>query len=1010
MNATPSAVQHRDNLPAALVLFLLLAGLTKCVQPYLFPTAQQRSLQALVYAVEHRRPNALELAERYLAMHPAVPSALALAAEAAAQQSENERAIALYKQLPRDGGRWEFLAEFGLARRDEIEGRLADAERRLRRALQLFPDHLEANDRLGRLLQVQGRCWESAPYFYLQVRRGKCHGNELTAMAVAERFFQSEERLERTAQHPTAPDVLMKLPAARRLIFDNRNAEAEQLLREVLAEHPELGEAQGRLGRIIVERGDLAEFLQWRGSLPDDAREHPEVWFTQGLQARRLGQMEGAAACFLEALALSPNHLAANVQVAGCLEQLGHREAASAFSRRGELLAELELALNLLRGDANQKLMFKAVRTLGELGRYLEAAGWALVLTRLEAPGEEPQRQLERWSKLASACPQANDPALLPARLVSRNDFSLPRWPAPGRASPTDETPDSTAGDWKFENDAERLGIRFQYFEGTRDESRLEHIFNVMGGGLAAVDYDLDGWPDLYFAQAHNWRDPAPQPQHADRMYRNLQAEGFADITANAGLGDTSFSHGVTAGDINQDGFPDLYIGNKGPNRLYYNQGDGTFTDVSETAGVAGNEWSTSSVFADFNSDSFPDLYVLNYTRIDETAKKECRRADGKAMACTPDLLTAEPDRCFVNLGDGTFRDVSASSGIQLPEGKGLGVVAWDFDGNGRLGLFVANDTTPDYLFANLGADASGVPRFKEEGVVRGVAFNIEGTAQASMGVAAGDANGDGRIDLFITTFFADTNTLFSQREDRFFDDLTRPFQLRDAGFWMLGFGSQFADFDGDGWQDLIATNGHVDQQSSRGDPDRMPPQLFRNLRGRRFVDVPSAALGPFFEGRYLGRGLATLDWNRDGRTDFGVSHLHAPVALVTNQTPQIGRPLVVRLIGTSGCREPTGAAVRLRSPSGDIVRLQTAGDGFLVTNERRHHFSVMENVPAATLEVTWPNTGIQQYSLVPAGCDVLIVEGRKEVVVLHSFPAANGGLIETSEKSLAIPGRNGVE
>ena len=308
-------------------------------------------------------------------------------------------------------------------------------------------------------------------------------------------------------------------------------------------------------------------------------------------------------------------------------------------------------------------------------------------------------------------------------------------------------------------------------------------------------------------------------------------------------------------GDFDQDGFSDIYVGNKGPNRLYRNNGDGTFADVTATAGVAGNEWSTSSVFADFNGDGLPDLYVLNYSLLEETAHKECHRATGEPMACTPDVLIAEPDRCYLNRGDGSFHDASQAAGVALPAGKGLGVVVWDFAGDGRLGIFVANDTTPNFLFVNAGVDAHGIPRFQEEGVVRGVAFNIDGNAQASMGVAAGDANGDGRIDLFITTFFADTKTLYSQRDDRFFDDLTRPFDLRDPGFWMLGFGCQFADLDGDGWDDLITTNGHVDQRSSRGDIDRMPPQVFRNLGGRRFVEVAATTLGRFLSGTLSGPG-----------------------------------------------------------------------------------------------------------------------------------------------------------
>jgi hypothetical protein len=640
-----------------------------------------------------------------------------------------------------------------------------------------------------------------------------------------------------------------------------------------------------------------------------------------------------------------------------------------------------------MRGDISAHLLARAVALLGELGRYWEAAGWSYVMTLLEIPQEGPRRELRRWLELARSETAPDAPAHLPARLLDRRDFRPPRWSAPATARARERVDDVAEPAWSFIDDSERLGIRFEYYEGTTEENRLQHIFNVTGGGLAAFDYDLDGWPDLYLAQANNWRDSVPQPEHFDCLFRNLQGDRFADVTRAARLGDTGFSHGVAAGDFDQDGFPDVYLGNLGPNRLYHNQGDGTFADVTDAAGVAGNEWTTSSVFADFNGDGLPDLYVLNYTSIEHTAGKECRRATGEPMACTPGVLVAEPDRCYVNLGNGAFRDVSVESGIRLAEGKGLGVVVWDFAGDGRLGIYVANDTSPSFLFLNDGPDAQGVPRFREEGIVRGVALDIDGNAQAAMGVAAGDANGDGRIDLFVTTFFGESKTFYSQREDGFFDDLTRTFKLREPGFWMLGFGCQFADLDGDGWEDLITTNGHVDQRSSRGDPDRMPPQVFRNLQGRRFAEVPRSALGAFFQGNYLGRGLATLDWNRDGRPDAAISHIHAPFALLTNMTPPASEPLVVRLAGRTGCREPTGAVVRMKTRSAETVRLQTAGDGFLVTNERRLHFAVPPGESAVELDVRWPGGAVERWRSVPAGSDILLIEGRAEPVVLRRFP-----------------------
>lgn len=982
---------RQRNVESALVglaaaFCLLLAGVF--LRPLVVPTASESSVAEILAAISVRSPAAITLAEEHSARRPDDPFAIALAAEAAASQSEHELAIRHYERLPKDGRGWEFFAELGQGRRHHVQGHVEKAEQHLRRALELDPFDLEANERLGHLLQVQGRTWESVGNFFVQIQRGKCRGDELLGVANTERYFRGDDHLNLVEFLNGTPELPMKLAAARRALYDNRNAEAESLLREVVAARPEIGEAQGRLGRMIVNRGNLDEFLRWRGSLPEEARRHPEVCFAEGLLARRLGQIEGAVRCFLDALTLSPNHLSANVQIAGCLESLGRTEAAREFSRRAENLAELEGTLNMLRMGTDPNLMRKAVSALGRMGRFWEAAGWCLTMSRMEIPREEPRRELRRWLRLALAESGPDAPSALPSRLVDRRDFAVPRWPGQTNSSTGDLKSKEAPVAWNFSDEATKLGILFEYYDGTTDEARLKHIFNTVGGGLGALDYDLDGWPDLYLAQGNNWREPSAGPQNPDRLYRNLAGEQFSDATLQAGTGDPSFSHGVTAGDFNQDGFPDVYVANLGPNRLYWNNGDGTFEDVTGVAGVGGNEWSTSSVFADLNNDGIPDLYVLNYSRLKETREKVCRWSDGEIVACTPDLLLSEYDRCYVNQGDGTFRDVSEESGIRVGDGRGLGVIAWDFAGDGRLGLFVANDTTPNFLFINQGNNSSGAPRFEEQGLVRGVAINAEGTAQASMGVAAGDVTGDGRLDLFITTFFGDTKTLYSQAEGGFFSDVTRPYNLRDAGFWMLGFGCQFADFDGDGWDDLVETNGHVDQKSYRGDPDRMPPQLFRNLGGRKFAEVPAAELGPFFQGRYLGRGLATFDWNRDGRTDFGVSHLHAPFALLTNRTPSSGDPIVIRLIGRTGCREPTGAIVRMKTRTRETVRLVTGGDGYLVTNERRIHFSAPPEERTSEVEVRWPGGNLERWSLEASGREIQLIEGRTKAVVLRTFSA----------------------
>lgn len=973
---------HCERWITRLWVLALLSGVAYCVRPACLPTAQESSTRSIVNLLDERHSSALATAEEHVRRFPNDPLGIALAAEAASQQSRHELAIRHYRQLPRDGGQWQFLSEYGQGRRREAQAQISQAEQHYQSALKLHPLDLEANVHLGHLLQSSGRVWEAGPHFYVQLLLGRCRGDDLLGMSATDRFFRQDERLESAGLAFDPPEPLIQLAIARKRIQENQLGEAEELLRSVIAMRPELGEAQGRLGRLLSDQGNPAAFEMWRRQLPESAPPHPEVWFSLGLQARRSGQTAGAARCFLEALRLSPNHLAANVQISACLEQLGQAEIAGQFAERGTILAEQETNLNLLRTDLVESLLQKTVHNFAALGRYWEATGWCYAMRWVDIPQEFPTQSFAQWQPRAVRSPTQNAAESLPTLLLNRDKYPLPSWPDASTFPANSLAGSESAGVWSLRENAREVGIDFTYEEGTTEETRMNHIFSTVGGGMGVIDFDQDGWPDLHLAQAQDWRNPEPQPTRTDKLYHNMGGERFEEISVPAGIAEVGFSHGVAVGDLNQDGFPDLYIGNKGLNRLYLNAGDGTFEDVTDASGTAGDaeDWTTSSVFADLNGDGAPDLYVLNYSPVTPTAQKICRDANGREMSCTPDILLACPDRLFLNNGDGTFRDSTQPSGIVDPNGRGLGVIVWPYGHDHRLGLFIANDTTENYLFVNQGNAATGTPLFREQGVVRGVAFDVDGNAQASMGVAAADANRDGELDLFVTNFFNDSNTYFSRQADGYFNDLTRPYNLRNASFKMLGFGCQFADLNCDGWPDIIATNGHVDQLTSDGTMDRMPPQVFRNLGGKRFEEVPSSQLGPFFKGRYLGRGLAVLDWNRDGRTDVGISHLHAPFALLTNQlqgTSSADGALTIRLIGTRGCREATGAVISVQSAGQTIYSLEIGGSGFLVTNERRHEFSGLPRGGPCLVSVRWPDGNMQTWENVVPGQSVILIEGH---------------------------------
>jgi len=941
----------------------------------------------IAQAAEWRRSEAVDQAERGLTLHPGDRDWLWLAVQGNVASSRHERAFELLERLPRDEPSWNLEAEVGLARRCESLGRFGEVEQHWRRVLELDPNHKEALSRLGHLLNASGRVWEASPLFFRLILLGKCRGDELLGAAAVEKFFRQEERFDRPDIPGKGPDPLPRLARARTALFENRVVEAEELLRMVVRLRPELGEAQGRLGRLLVDRGDLDGFLNWKLQLSPAAQDHPEVWFTLGLEAQRLGQPAGAVRCFLEALARSPNHLGATLQMAGVLLAAGRPADAREFGERARRLAELEALFNVMRGNDDERHMIRASQILESLGRYWEAAGWHYIMLGMEVPQELPRRELERLLPLARRSTGQTLVSLSPVAKLTPSEFPYPVWPSLSGAVPDTTRPAASAsgmddegeGKIHFQDDAARAGIVFRYEEGTTEATRLQHIFNVVGGGLAAVDYDCDGWPDLYLAQANDWRNPEPQPERRDDLFRNLEGGHFANVTASARIEELSFSHGVNAADYDADGFPDIYVTNKGPNSLWRNNGDGTFEDAAAAAGVAGgNEWSTSSVFIDVSGDGNPDLYVLNYSPVAETAAKECRNSRGWPESCSPSQLTPDAARLYVSLGDGSFREASEEAGLRSRLGRGLGVIGWDFDGDGRMDLFAGNDTSENFLWMNRTEPGASV-RLEEEAAVRGVALDGDGNPIASMGIATGDADGDGLLDLFVTNYYKSPNVLFRQASAGTFEDATRVWNLRDSGYFSLGFGSQFADLDGDGREDLIATNGHVNQQAVDGSGDRMRPQVFRNT-GRRFEEAAAERLGPFFERKSLGRGLALIDWNRDGLTDVGISHLHDPFALLTNRSDASGKPVVVRLIDPE--RRPIlGAVVSLVSErgrtSGGQTRFVCGGGGYLVTNEHTLAFWISRDADTVELNVSWPGGEREKWDGMAAGAEIILVRGE---------------------------------
>ncbi len=919
-----------------------------------------------------------------------------LAAEAAARLRRFEDARSRLENIPEDASplcaaRW---MAAGLL---EMQGfrRLSAAERAIRNVLKIDAHNPDAHQHLAKILSLEGRHWEALPHRLELVKNRQGDLTTLVLLALGDTANDNPGEFDEFAL--AAPDDAGVLCGeARRKLLANADAEARRLLEVLERQQPDWLTPRCWLGARLLAENDQVAFTAWLESLPaEPARRHPEVWFLRGRSALMEDRRELAGRCFAQVIQLDPNHLAANYQLGQLLVSSGNAESGQSFLDRSKLVSEYLGAAKSYVITQQIDGLPRAARLAEQLGLTAEAIAWHELLASVFR--SQPQasglatfhfRKAERLRKVrpTSAGDGRTSAEVLAALMV--------KVPSEWRAPPEELFSASAAiarrsiGREEFRahfvDRAAEFGLKFSYFNGSRKESKSEFMYEFSGGGVAALDYDLDGWVDVYMTQGCEWPVDEAQRTHLDALFRNIDGVAFQSVASLAGVVEPGFSQGVTVGDYDNDGFPDLYVANIGPNRLFRNNGDGTFSDVTAETKTAGNRWTTSCVLADFNNDGWPDLYAVNYVEGEHLFDRPCRLPDGASRICTPHDFAASQDQLFLNLGDGTFREVTHESGIEVPDGKGLGIVVADFEGTGWLNLFVANDAVPNFYFSNETQRPGEQPRFSERGFVSGLAVDQEGHAEACMGVACGDANGDGRLDLFVTNFHHESNTLYLQRSAGQFEDATRWAGLAEPSLAMLGFGTQFLDLDLDGNLDLVMTNGHVGDLSHHGIPYRMRSQCFRNQGSGRFEERLAVNAGPFFSVERLGRGLARLDANRDGQEDFVVSHLDDPAALVLNQSTDTGHPVAIRLIGTRLDRDAIGAQVRIRVGTRNWTQQLTAGDGYQASNERRLVFGLGANRKVDELQVRWRSGRVDEFRDLSASTDWIVIEGGASIVPVH--------------------------
>lgn len=502
-------------------------------------------------------------------------------------------------------------------------------------------------------------------------------------------------------------------------------------------------------------------------------------------------------------------------------------------------------------------------------------------------------------------------------------------------------------------------------------------LVETMGSGVGWIDFDRDGWLDLLILNGCPLPVDPGRPGPGARLYRNRRDGTFDDVTERAGIRFVGYGQGVAVGDYDGDGWDDFYISAFGPGALYRNRGDGTFEDRTRAAGVAGEGWGSSCAFADLDGDGDLDLFVVRYlagtVAADGSPAANCSAVGGKLGYCPPHIFAPETGLLFRNNGDGTFADVSADSGIASVSGNGLGLAIADFDDDRRLDIFVANDQMPNFLFRNLGG-----LRFEEAATRWGLAYDEGGRTQASMGIGAGDYDGDGRTDLFITNFTEEPDNLYRNVAPGAFQVMTAVARLSAPSRRTLGFGTGCFDFDNDGRPDLFVSNGHINDVRPLGMAYAMSPQAYRNRDGRVFDDV-SSRCGEYFRGEWLGRGAAFGDYDNDGDVDVVVTHLGRPPALLRNDTPSAGRAVRLTLRGKGTGSRPIGAMVRADAGGRSIQRVLVGGTSYLAANDPRMLLAIDGVDQFDRIVITWPSGKTRELADVEAGAEIAVDEAAED-------------------------------
>lgn len=947
------------------------------------PIDPRKSVETSLEACEAARDNgdlvaAAGLAKRYLLANPRDPRGIFLAADIEARRHSYLDAVSLLDTIPRDD------PTVGLAALGQsADWMLAaeewdEAEKRFREVLAFAPGANMAHRRLAYVLNRQGRRQEA--YFHT---RQLCLAGDISMSELLTLISQSDAVFDE-ADLETDQEIKSSRPPAKedyspvgvvaraRILFTKSDFKgALRLLMQPMIEGTLNAPGQALFGRMAVEVQDADAIELWFKNLAEEQEKFSDHWIAMGSFQLRGNNVSAATRLLCEAIGRNPTDWGALSKLENCMALLGKNEQADSFRTNATLIRKTIHLANRISGKEkpDAKSIGELAAVLESLGRPFEAVMWQAIAVIYSSGSQDEISRLNevRQKLLADDALQKPHQVLLAG--LNPADYAMP-------PKPKFESTKESGSEKKFAASVEphlvdvakAIGLEYQYLNAEQPKLRDTQIYEQFGGGIAAFDYDRNGRPDLYFTQGG--ADPKIDSTKPNMLMRNL-GDRFS-VANRSQTGDCGYGQGVTSGDWNQDGFPDLVIGNFGVNVLYINNGDGTFAKASLDGQWLSPLWTTSIAMADVSGDGLPDIVETNYIDDEDVHKVTAKGANGRFVKFKgPESYQPACDRIFVNDGQGTAKE------LLLGEGKashGLGVVITDIDGEPGNEIFVANDTDPNQLWVRSSDTDNGTVGFSDVAGIRGCSFSASGGSGASMGIATADFDRNGDIDLHVTNFFNEPVHLYLQAGQMFTDEPIRA-DLYGASLQALGFGTQALDFDNNSSIDLAVLNGHIDDLQFKGSPHKMLPQLFTSAVGS-FDQVPESDLSDFWQRPTIGRGLARLDWNADGKTDLVASHHDVPVALLENQTDSMYHWVQLSLVGTKSERDAIGARIVVKTTNEEFVEVVTSGDGFACKNESVVSIGLGEAQQIDQVDVRWPSGDNQSFQVEQVDNRYLLIEG----------------------------------